>query len=80
MTTQEILIRLTSIAAEVFKVSPESIGADLKAGMIESWDSMGHLELFMAIESNWGLKFTTDEIVRLLSIKDIAENISEKIG
>jgi len=78
MTKQDIHERLTGIAVDLFKV-PAATVMDLKVGM-EPWDSMGHLELFMAIEGQWGIKFTMDEIIRLSSLDEIVDNIAQKVG
>lgn len=38
---------------------------------IESWDSVRHLNLIMAIEERFGLTFEADEIPALISVKAI---------
>jgi len=80
MSYQQIEAELIVLAAKLFNVPTSSLNGDAKAGTIEAWDSMGHLELFMAIESQWKVKFSTDEIVNLSSLSKIAENISTKTG
>ncbi len=79
MTTKdEIYKHLIKVAAEVFSVSPSEISINTKAGALEQWDSFGHLMLFMALEEKLGVKFKTEEIVRLSSIGEIAESVLEK--
>jgi acyl carrier protein len=58
----------------------EDVVMDLRVGMIEAWDSMGHLELFMALESALKIKFTTDEIMSLESLKEIEDNLLNKLS
>lgn len=44
----------------------------MTAADVPGWDSLGHLNLFIAIEKRFGLKFATAEISRL---KDEDQNI-----
>ena len=37
----------------------------------ESWDSLAHINLFMAIEEEFNIKFTPEEIMKTTTIKDI---------
>jgi acyl carrier protein len=45
---------------------------DMTADDIPGWDSLGHLNLIIAIEKRFGIKFATAEISRL---KDDDQNI-----
>ena len=78
MTKDEIYERLIKVAAEVFEISKEDIPKDSKAGVIGQWDSLGHLNFFLAIEEAFNIKFSTEEIVSLLSLEEIVENIVKK--
>jgi acyl carrier protein len=80
MHSNDVQSQLKTIAAEIFQLPLEEITDDLSVGMIEAWDSFGHLQLFMAIEEKLGVKFSTDEIIKLASLKDIAATIVSKTG
>jgi acyl carrier protein len=45
---------------------------DMTADDIPGWDSLGHLNLIIAIEKRFGIKFATAEISRL---KDDDQNV-----
>ncbi len=70
--------RIAAIAAKVFSAPAADVTVDLKAGDIPQWDSMGHLNLFLAIESELGVRFSPAEIMGLTSIGQIAEKAAEK--
>jgi acyl carrier protein len=44
----------------------------------ESWDSLAHINLFMAIEEEFNIKFTPEEIMQTTTIKDILRLIESK--
>jgi len=72
--------KLFSIVASVFSVSSADTIENLRAGEIEKWDSLGHLKLFLTIENEMSIKFTTEEIISLLSVKEILEKIYDRAG
>jgi len=71
--------RIGAVAARVFSVPAAEVTDALKAGDIPQWDSMGHLNLFLAIESDLGVKFSPAEILGLASIRQIAQKAAEKV-
>ena len=49
-----------------------------KLGDFENWDSLGHINFFMAIEEEFKVKFEPDEIMQNTTIKDIFELLKSK--
>jgi len=70
--------RIIQIASELFN---NQITIDNKIGDIPEWDSLGQLNLFMALESKLKLKFTpaqiieNDSIVKIIKLVKQNENI-----
>lgn len=52
---------------------------DMHKKDIDSWDSMGHLNLILEIEDELGISFTTDEIEKIDSLKLLYEVVVSKI-
>jgi acyl carrier protein len=60
---------------------PESSVNDLSSpDTHEGWDSVNHINIILAIEQEFSLTFTDEEIVEMLSFELIVEVIKEKIG
>jgi len=57
---------------DVFGEEQIVLADDMTADDIPGWDSLGHLNLIIAIEKRFGIKFATAEIARL---KDDDQNI-----
>ncbi|KPV42464.1 hypothetical protein AN477_17410 [Alicyclobacillus ferrooxydans] len=57
--------------SDVFTVPMETITEDLKLGDLTEWDSLGHLNLFMEIESTFGVSFSADQMVETTSVQAI---------
>jgi acyl carrier protein len=60
--------KILSIASELFG---EKVTIDTKIGDFEKWDSLGQINLFMAIESELNLKFDLEDVIESNSIKKI---------
>ena len=61
--------------SEVFSVPVSILNESTKQEDIDKWDSLGHLNLILAIEAKLGVKFSSDEIVNIKSIKDVIEKL-----
>ena len=66
--------KIIKIASELFETT---ITEDTKIGDVEQWDSLGQLNLFMAIESDLGLSFEPDDVIESDSIRKILSLINK---
>ncbi|CAA6825458.1 MAG: Unknown protein [uncultured Sulfurovum sp.] len=64
--------KIIKIASELFE---SNITIESKIGDVENWDSLGQINLFMAIESDLGLSFDPDDVIANDTIKKIIELI-----
>ena len=60
--------RLRAVVAAVFGLIAEQIQDDASPRNIETWDSVGHIHLVLAVEEEFGLQFDPDEIPDLASV------------
>jgi acyl carrier protein len=68
--------RLESIFREVFDENNITISSNTTAADINGWDSFGHLNLIVAIESSFGMRFAITETADIQSVGDIVDIIS----
>ena len=71
-------MNLQEILYEVFDTDTIDIREEVKIREIENWDSMNHMILIEAIESNYNLTFTGEQIANIETIKDIKTYLYEK--
>lgn len=72
--------RLQSVFIDVFKAAPEDITADLQFGELLAWDSMGHMDLMVGLETAFGVEITAETISTLISVPAILAHIQSKNG
>lgn len=80
MTTSAdaVLSGLSDLFREVFDDDTLSVGPETAADDVEGWDSVRMIELIVAAEARFGVKFTTREIDGLANVGDFARLIAAK--
>lgn len=66
---------LRILIAEVLQVSENEIGESTDQEQIEAWDSLGHLNLMLAIEEKYAIRLSIEDITRLTSVPAILSRI-----
>lgn len=67
--------KIIDIAIKLFG---QNVTKETKIGDIDNWDSLGQINLFMALESEIGLNFKPEEVIENDSIKKIIALIESK--
>jgi len=78
MTTPEIYAGLAEIFREVFDDPSIVLSPETSAKNIAGWDSFAHLQLIVAVESRFGIKFRTSEIGDLSNVGDLVSLIEAR--
>jgi acyl carrier protein len=71
--------RLLTTAASVLDMSPGDITDEASMESCPSWDSLNHFRLILAVEQEFGARFSSDVIPDLVSISRIRREL-EKLG
>lgn len=72
--------RVTRLLADVFEVDPGALRADSSPDSVESWDSLRHLNMVIALEQEFGIQFAAEEIERAMSVDAVCHLVAEKSG
>ena len=71
--------KLKNIMSIVFELKSNEINDDSSPENIEKWDSLKHMMLIGAIEDEFDIQFTNDEMLELLNYKLIKLILTEKL-
>jgi len=71
--------RVKKVMSYVFNISEGSIKNNSSADTIESWDSLKHMNLVIALEEEFLVQFTDNDIIDLMNTELIVEIILEKV-
>lgn len=72
------LDRLLGILASAFHAEDGELTATTTAEDLEDWDSLRTIHLATALEAEFGIAFTPDEIAELQSVPVIVETLAAK--
>jgi acyl carrier protein len=72
------LDRVRRIFSDVFQVPLEQVTPQSSPDTIETWDSLQHLNLVLALEQEFQIQFTPEEIEQLLSVELVTARLEEK--
>ena len=74
----EIYAALTEIFHDVFMRSDIVLSPELTAKQVQGWDSFKQIEIIMASEEKWNIKFNTRELDSLRCVGDLATLVGTK--
>lgn len=55
-------LRLQAVIAEILDLEPAAVRDDMRREDTDAWDSLNHLRLVTAVESEFGVRLSLDEI------------------
>ena len=72
--------RIFKIVGQVMDIPVEQVNKDSSPDSVENWDSLKHMNLILALEEEFGITFSDQEIVEMLSLEIIIAIMKEKLG
>ena len=80
MSKEEVYERLNNVFRDVFDdesivVKPETTSKD-----IEDWDSLEHINLIVAVENEFGIKFNMGEVTTMKNVGEMVDIILSRVG
>ena len=78
MERKEIFSKLNEIFIDVLDLDECNLTDETSANDIEEWDSLSHIQLIVAIEKRFGIKFTSLEIMKWRNVGELVDSILSK--
>ena len=78
MEKNEILAKVRTIFRDVLDNEEIVLTDETTANDIEEWDSLSHIQLIVAIEKAFGIKFTSLEIMKWKNVGEMLDSIVAK--
>ena len=80
MTREEIFDNLNEVFRDVFDDENIVVNENTTADDIEDWDSLEHINLVVAIENEFGIKFSMGETTSLKNVGEMVSLINQQLG
>ncbi|MCR5599736.1 MAG: acyl carrier protein [Ruminococcus sp.] len=78
MNINEIIPRLNEVFRDVFGDPSISVTPDTTSADIEDWDSIEHINLIGAVESEFGMRFKMREVSGMKNVGEMINIIQER--
>jgi acyl carrier protein len=76
----DIRERMTAVFCEVFDDDSIEIYPEMTAANVESWDSITHINLIVALEQEFKLRFNTADVASMKNVGDLECLIRQKVN
>ncbi|UVA79289.1 acyl carrier protein [Pandoraea commovens] len=80
MTDNDILEALTDIFRDIFDDDSVVITAQSSAADFDAWDSLSNVNIMVATEMRFGVRFKTSEIEGLKNVGELIELIKKQLA
>ncbi len=71
-------MQIKELLAEVLEVSPDEISDDFGPQNHPNWDSLRHVEVILALEERYNVRFSVAEVISIDSFARIREILASK--
>ena len=79
MNKQQILEEITDIFKDVLDDDSIVLNFETNSDNVDDWDSLGHIQLIVAIEKKFSIKFTIIEMTTWKHVGDMIDTILKRI-
>lgn len=73
MNAQSSGARVATVVASVFQLPASAVDSSTGSANLEAWDSLGHLNLMLALEQEFGRSFSIEEMGAMTSVARIVD-------
>ena len=80
MSKQEILQQVETIFKDVLDEENITLKEETTATDVDGWDSLTHIQLIVAIEKHFKIKFTSKEILSWKNVREMLDSILSKLN
>ena len=70
--------RIKQVMTAVFEIAIEDITEDASSDTIETWDSLKHMNMMAALEEEFSIEFSDEEILEMTGYRLIKEALLSK--
>lgn len=60
-------IKLKKVLADIFKIEVAAVNEETSVDTVDRWDSLNHLNLILALESEFNVSFSEEQSVEIMN-------------
>lgn len=74
-----LIKQVEGIFKDILDEESLSLSRETTANDVDGWDSLGHIQLIVAIEKNFKVKFTSKEILSWKNVGELIDSLQSKV-
>lgn len=78
MTREDVFEKLNQVFQDVFDDDEIQVDDNTTSGDIDEWDSLEHINLIVAVEKKFGMKFNMGEVTTMKNVGEMADIILQR--
>ena len=79
MKKEEIYERLNNVFRDIFDDDSIVVKPETTSNDIEDWDSLEHINLIVAVEQEFGMKFNMNEVTSMKNVGEMVKIILDRV-
>ncbi|MDR3377894.1 MAG: acyl carrier protein [Verrucomicrobiae bacterium] len=79
-TREQVLTEVNRIMCGVFNNPSIQLKYETTAQDVEGWDSLNHIELVLAVEKHFKIRFNFAELQKFKNIGELCDNVAVKLA
>jgi acyl carrier protein len=76
--TKQLEILVCNLIADTLEIEIEELTGTSSPDDIDEWDSVKHVEILLAVEEEFLIKFTEEKLVSLWTVDSIVESVGQE--
>ncbi|MGA2243434.1 MAG: acyl carrier protein [Verrucomicrobiota bacterium] len=80
LTREQVLVEVNRIMCGVFDNPSIQLKYETTAQQVEGWDSLNHIELVLAVEKHFKIRFNFAELQKFKNVGELCDNLVTKLA
>jgi acyl carrier protein len=78
-TNEQVLAEVNQIVCEILDNDAIELKYETKANDVKDWDSLNHIQIVLAIEKHFKIRFNFAELQKFKNVGEMCDNIALKL-
>lgn len=79
-TNAQVLAQVNQVVCDVLDDKTIQLGFESTANEVEGWDSLSHIQIVVAVEKHFKIRFNFAELQKFKNVGEMCDNIAGKLA
>lgn len=78
--SEQVLGEVNQVVCDVLNNDSIKLQYETKANEVKDWDSLNHIQIVVAVEKHFGIRFNFAELQKFKNVGEMCDNIATKLA